>query len=431
MKKLLVLLLVALLVVPNMVGAQGTTTNTAFQVANLSAELANVSLVFYATDGTQVYSMSDTIPANASKTYIQANMPSLGSTFNGSVVISSDQPVAAIVNQNTSNGSPATAGYNGSYTGFSQGSTTFQIPIVLSQFYGYYTEISVQNAGDADVNVTIDYVSVNCTDSVASALKPGAAVRFNNNTSCTGTNNTAATVTATGPVVAIVNQISTAANLEQTYNGFAPTDGADTLYAPIALRAYYGFNSAFQVQNVSGTAMDIVATYSDGVVTTVTNVAPGSAATFLQANEAHANLWTGSAKITNSTGGAMVGIVNQQSVKSAASYNMYAAGSTTWTLPSVLYKYYGFTSAFQVQNVSSAAVNITVTYDDGVTVTSNNIPANGVATYLQNNEAHPAVNWAGSARVVATGDIVVVVNQDMLISGAIDYQYSYNAVPMD
>jgi len=433
MKKIFALLMVVLLVIPTMASAQATTTNTAFQVANLTATQANVTVTFYdAVTGTEKYSMSDTIPGNGSKTYIQANMEAnLGVTFNGSVIISSDQPVAAIVNQNTSNGSPATAGYNGSYTGFSQGSNTFQIPIVLSQFYGYRTEISVQNAGSADVDVTIDYVSATCTDDVKTALKPGAAVRFNNETSCTGTNNTAATITATGPVVAIVNQVSVASNLQQTYNGFAPTDGAASLYAPIALKAYYGFNSAFQVQNVSAAPMDIVATYSDGVVATVQGVAPGAAATFLQANEAHANGWTGSAKITNSTGGAMVGIVNQQGGKSAASYNMYSAGSQNWILPSVLYKYYGFTSAFQVQNISGGAVNITVTYDDGVTATSNSVPAGGTAAFIQNNEAHVNTNWAGSARITATGDIVVVVNQDVLVPGSIDNQYSYNAVPLD
>jgi hypothetical protein len=435
MKRLALLFMVLVLVVPTMVAAQSTTTNTAFQVANLSAtDPAQIVVTFYDLAGAEIYVLTDSINAGSSKTYIQANMEAnLGTTFNGSVVIESDQPVAAIVNQNTSNGSPATAGYNGSYTGFSQGSNTFQIPIVLSAFYGYHTEISVQNAGDAAANVTVNYVSASCVDDTKSNLAPGAAVRFNNETSCAGGGqvNTSATISASGPVVAIVNQIGVNANLEQTYNGFAPADGGPTLYAPIALRAYYGFNSAMQVQNISSGPMDIIATYSDGVTKTVTNVAVGASATFLQANEAHADKWTGSAKITNSTGGAMVGIVNQQGAKSAASYNMYTGGAQTWILPSLLHKYYGFTSAFQIQNVGTGPVDITVTYDDGTTKSATGIAAGATTNFLQDNEVEHVNNWAGSARVTATGDIVVVVNQDVLTAGSIDYQYSYNAVPLD
>ena len=91
-------------------------------------------------------------------------------------------------------------------------------------------------------------------------------------------------------MVAVVNQIgdaSPSANLEQTYNGFAPADGNSTLYAPIALHEYYGFNSSFQVQNISGAVMDICATYSDDLQMCVSDVADSGAATFLQGDETH------------------------------------------------------------------------------------------------------------------------------------------------
>jgi hypothetical protein len=99
-------------------------------------------------------------------------------------------------------------------------------------------------------------------------------------------------------------------------------------------------------------------------------------------------------------------------------------------LPSLLYQYYGFTSAFQVQNVSGGTTNIDVAYDDGTTASATGVADGGVATFIQNNEAGHTGPWAGSARVTAGGDIVIVVNQDVLTAGAIDYQYSYNAVPL-
>lgn len=424
------LAILTVLALPLTVAAQ-TTTNTAFQVVNLSdADDANVTIVFYDTGGNEVLSLDDVIAAGSSETYIQANMANLGTSFNGSAVVSSDQQIAAIVNQNTSN-ADSTAGYNGSYTGFAEGSDTFYIPVVLARFYGYHTQISVQNAGSSPVDVTVDYADAACTDDTVTGLAQGTAVRFENNDSCTGNQiNTSAVISAGGPVVAVVNQITEAGNLEQTYNGFSPASGGDTLYAPIALHDFYGFNSAFQVQNISGAPMDITATYSDGITETVASVADGASATFLQANEAHVATWTGSAQITNSTGGAMVGIVNQQGATSAASYNMYSSGASMWALPSLLYQYYGFTSAFQVQNVSGGTTNITVAYDDGTTNSATDVPDGGVATFIQDNEVGHTGPWAGSARVTAGGDIVIVVNQDVLSAGAIDYQYSYNAVPL-
>jgi hypothetical protein len=432
MKRLVVLLtLLSLLLFPTFAFAQGETTNTAFQVANLNQdEAANITVEFYAQDGTVAHTASDTIPAGSSTTYIQAQMgDDIGETFNGSVVISADQEIAAIVNQNTAN-EDSTSGYNGSYTGFSAGSSTFNIPIVLSEFYGYYTEISIQNAGEEPVDVTVDYVDTACTDDTETGLAKGAAVRFNNEDSCDGTVNSSATINATGPVVAIVNQISEGDNLEQSYNGFSPANGGNELYAPIALKAFYGFNSSMQIQNLSNDPMDITATYSDGVVETVENVLPGASATFLQANEDHAAGWSGSAKITNDTDGLMVGIVNQQGGTSAASYNMYTGGANSWALPSVLYQYYGFTSSFQIQNVSDGPVDVDVKYDDGQTASVQGLAEGATEAFIQNAEAHPDTNWAGSAIVEATGPIVVVVNQDVLTPGLIDYQYSYNAIPL-
>jgi hypothetical protein len=423
-KKLAVLVVVlSLLVIPTVAQAQVTTT--AFQIVNLSSSAAaSVNVDFYDLNGTVIYTLSDTISADSSKTYIQAQMAGVPDGFSGSVVVSSDQSIAAIVNQNTTGG----AIYNGSYTGFTAGSDSFYLPVILKNFYGYYTEISVQNAAGSPVNVTVTYSTPGCSDSRAN-LPVGTAVRFDNRQTCSGglSSNGSASISATGPVVAVVNQISTSGNKEQTYNGFSPADGASTLYAPIALFQYYGFTSAFQVQNISGGPMDITATYSDGRAATVPGVAVGAAATFLQSAEGHSPVWSGSAVITNNTGGDMVGIVNQASALFASSYNMFSGGSQNWALPSLLKDYYTFNSAFQVQNISGGPVNISVTYDDGQTASATNIGDNGVAAFIQRFEGH-ASRWAGSAKVTATGNVVVVVNQDSTQTGG-DYMYSYNGVP--
>jgi hypothetical protein len=228
--------------------------------------------------------------------------------------------------------------------------------------------------------------------------------------------------------VAIVNQINPAGEKEQTYNGFAPTDGADTLYTPIALKGFFTFNSSFQVQNISGAQMDITAEYSDGVTVTKEDIADGESATFVQSAEGHASGFSGSAVVTNSTGGDMVAIVNQSSAGGkASSFNMFSAGSTDWALPSLLHDYYGYNSAFQVQNVSGSSVDITVNYSDGTTATASGVADNQIASFVQANESH-AGTWSGSATLEATGEVVVVVNQDA--PADFDKQYSYNPVPV-
>lgn len=428
-----------LFLIPLSINAQEgeLTTSTGVQIVNLdSVEPAELLIMFYDLEGRVVHQMRDEIGANKSKTYVQAYMDPLAPVFNGSLVALSNRKIAAIANQNTSNtpeGVPATQGYNGSYTSFSRGSETFYIPIVLNKYYGYRTEISVQNADNSPVDVFVNYNTVGCQD-IKRSLPVGASVRFDNQDSCGGKlkMNGSAVITSTGRVVAMVNQINAELNLEQTYNGFSPEDGASELYAPVALHEYYGFNSGFQVQNISDAPMDIIASYSDGHVVTHTEVLPTQSVFFLQGVEVeHGRGWTGSARITSSTGDDIVGIVNQQGPQSGASYNMYTSGSRIWGIPSLLYKYYGFTSAFQVQNVSDSSIDVWVRYDDGTEARSENVEPGTIAPpFIQNDESGHSEKWAGSAVVEATGDIVLIVNQDVLVPGEIDYQYSYNPIPL-
>jgi hypothetical protein len=97
MKKILVLALVLTLIVAGSAYAQGITYNTGFQVQNLGTGTATITITYYNQDGTIAATQSDSIPAGGSKTYFGSIPVSDG--FNGSVVISSDQPVAAIANE--------------------------------------------------------------------------------------------------------------------------------------------------------------------------------------------------------------------------------------------------------------------------------------------------------------------------------------------
>ncbi|HNB50894.1 MAG TPA: hypothetical protein PK530_03075, partial [Anaerolineales bacterium] len=100
------------------------------QVQNLSATEANVQLTYYNQDGTTDGApVADTIPANGSVTYFPVDA---SAGFDGSVVISADQPVAAISNILGDLGSAAA-----SYVGASAGSTSVNLPLLFHDNGGY------------------------------------------------------------------------------------------------------------------------------------------------------------------------------------------------------------------------------------------------------------------------------------------------------
>src|SRR3712207_8246957 len=101
-KRRIIALLAALVIALLPMGAfaqtgQTVVNNSGFQVQNLGTATANITIVYHETNGTEAARQQDTIPAGSSKTYFGSTM-SVRAGFNGSVVISSDQPVVAITN---------------------------------------------------------------------------------------------------------------------------------------------------------------------------------------------------------------------------------------------------------------------------------------------------------------------------------------------
>jgi hypothetical protein len=123
----LVLALMLALSVSTASAQDGPTSYTSgFQIQNLdTANTANVAINFYKKDGTIAATVNDSLSAGGSKTYYPLSAVSSG--FDGSVVISSDRDVAAIVNVFGNGG----AFGGGSYSGFDSGASTVNIPLVI------------------------------------------------------------------------------------------------------------------------------------------------------------------------------------------------------------------------------------------------------------------------------------------------------------
>lgn len=411
------------------------TSVTSFQVQNLSDQTATIALVFYDASGNEISAatVTDTIGGDLSKLYTQANNTNLPTGFNGSVVISSDRPVAAIGIQEAKNASNKV--YQGTYSGFGsdQASDKFYIPTVMKAFYGYTTQISVQNAGSANVNVTIAYKG-GYSDSVI-GLKPGQVHRFDNGSTPSMPNAYIGSgiVTATGgQVVAMVNQNNVAALQQQTYEGFSAAGAGKTLYAPVLMRGFYGFNTSLQVQNI-GTGSSAVTVYFSNGTNQSHTIPGGDGYLFTQANNTSLPAsWIGSARIVSASED-VVAVVNQQNTSTgkAASYNAFASTGTSFVGPNVMKAFYGFNTSVQVQNVGTAAT-CTATFSNGTSQTTPSaLPQYGTYLFTQANNTALGSSFIGSVRVTCGGQpMVAMVNQNGA-NGMGDNAMAYNAIRAD
>ena len=412
------------------------TSVTSFQVQNLSSSTASVQIVFYDTSGDEVTAatLSDTIAGNASKLYTQGNNDDLPQGFNGSVVVSSDQPIAAIGVQEARNASDQV--YQGTYGGFSaeKAADTFYIPTVMKAFYDYTTEISVQNAGTSNVDVTISYDG-GYTDS-KTGLKPGQVHRFDNASTPSMPDNYIGSATITtssgGKVVAVVNQNSVVDLQQQTYEGFSVADSGTPLYAPVLMRGFYSFDTSVQVQNIGSGTTSVTIHYSNGASDTQ-SLAGGAGYLFTQGNETDLPTdWIGSAYIT-STSENIVAVVNQQNSDTgkAASYNAVASTATSYVGPNVMKGFYEFNTSVQVQNVSSTATTCRATFSNGTHQDSTSLAQYETYLFTQANNAALGDSFIGSVTLTCGGQqFVAIVNQNGA-DGMGDNAMAYNAIASD
>ncbi len=129
---------------------------TAFAVQNLGSSDATVVVQWYTKEGTLVYtSPPQTIAPGGLGNYLAGT--GLPDPWSGSVVISADQPIAAIANTADNFASPT---YWGSSEGFSSGmlGTEVYLPFALRERNNRTSTIGVQNAGSAAANVYINFI---------------------------------------------------------------------------------------------------------------------------------------------------------------------------------------------------------------------------------------------------------------------------------
>jgi hypothetical protein len=449
-------LLMALLVVavPGASAQLGKTWTTGFQVQNLSTAEANITLTFFdSTTGNQAGSTVDKISASGSKTYFP--VPVVAGGFNGSVVISSDQPVAAILNVVADN-----FAYNGSVSGLTAGSTKVGLPLIQKGNAGTETWFAVQNTGQANASATVtftprDAASGNAFTTAAVAIKPGASKTFDTSLiaqigNAQGKFVGSATVNSTQPVAVVVNQTGLGAfKVLQNYDGFA--DGSPTVTLPL-IQNGNGSPATFSgiaVQNVGTAQTNITVTFSPNTKgafqpqnVTFTAVGAGQGRTIntgaaFGGNDA-AHRYVGAATITNSAGQKLVAVVNQLGATTGSSYEGFnpAAATAKVSAPLLMSNNSGFFTGTQCANVGNADTTITLTYGANTKGTFNPTAVTQIikkgqsgTPILQTGAAFGTNRYVGGGTITASGNVPIVCVVNQLKSPATADQFqTYDAV---
>lgn len=271
------LMLTMLAVAPVRVQAdQFPSYTSGFQVQNLEATDARITLYFYNADGTirQVVGTGGAgdpeivIAGGKSKTYV--NLPlSSADPFSGSLVVSSDKQVGIYVNVMDS-----LYKARGSYVGAGTGGTTVKLPMLMKAngaSSNWNTMFYVQNAGSGDATVTVTYADA-CGAQPAVTVKEGASRKFDQATeACHANGIFGASVASDKPIVVVVMQESPLRSAMSVWSGFNGTGNVDIKIPLVNIQADRGWSTGIQIFNTGGSSTDLTLTYLDaGGVTTCT-----------------------------------------------------------------------------------------------------------------------------------------------------------------
>lgn len=437
MKKFFSILLVLVIAAATFGSAFANTTipggpfSSSLQIQNLAAEADATVTVQYVDKGGQVaHSTNHTIAAgDVLSIFVPAETALVSGEY--SVVVSANQPVAAV-----SNFSDVDSG--AAYSGATAGALSWGFPAVYNDYYGYFTEIYAQNVSAAVQNITLEVYAAGSTTPVFTNTKNSVPVNASVNWSLKGNvallrnASYSAVVKAGAEIVAIGNTYGSAGSAAQlySYNGFSA--GAQTFYVPALYKAYYGWRASLSIQNMGAADAAVTVTYSNGTVKTYT-IAPNAAVAIYIPDVAELPAGLHSAIVTADQNVAVsVNISND--VNRAATYNGVSTATMKVFAPNLMKRYYDYSSSITCQNLGSAAATINIAYagEAGANESSDPIgPGESWEVYLPAKTALPD-GYNGSATITADQNIACIVNSNVNegpgASKSQDMLFSYNGV---
>jgi hypothetical protein len=388
MKKIRFILLIGLVIAlininpSNTVKAQMFSSYTSsLTVQNLSTTDASVEIVYYyggegGNAGDEAGNTTETLGKFEVADY--AALPV--SSFQGSVVISSNQPLGAVSLLNGSNKG------RGMYTGMSAGALEVVLPFMMHNWgaSSWNTYFSVQNVHSTeDAVVTINYRSCSGSVNDTVTIKPNAMkiVDQADEACMTGKVITSAVLTSDQPIAVVVSQESTSVNSALVSNGYI--NGSAYPLIPLVNSnnpTPTAWRTAIALFNMSSqnTTVTMEYTRKDGFKCEETRTINANSATefggnaFILGDSAltcpTGERFIGAARVkTNTSGVELVATVNQDRGTLASAYSSFNPEDATPRIgfPRFVNRFGGaqdWDSTFTVMNVGSSAVYVKCEY---------------------------------------------------------------------
>lgn len=448
---------------------------TGTQIQNVGSAQATVNVTLYDSASASTFSTDTTIDPGASTTLIPTAWAGLTAGFQGSGIVSSDQPVKAITNvTNQQSGGFGTAGGKAAaqYQGTEAAATTLYFPLAKHNRFGETTAYYIQNAGTAAATAQVVYRMDNggVYTFTTPSIGPGKMVVVTpNNASVPSTPSDAsrvnigsATATSTQPLAGTMleyRQAEAVATVLKGTRALTSADFDDAAYAPVAKNDRFGRFTGIQVLNVSGAPINITVTYRGSAannpaclnqtfVDTFNGLASGTSKTFVNLAGQSNLVANCTAAATVTATGNFVAIVNESNtaantVVAGISYFALSDNAKTTRVSAPLFKdrRFGFSTGLQIQNVGgSTATNVVATFvcrgNNGSNTpftaisTPRTIPAGGAFLFFK-PATMPAGTFTGgnpfslqgaNCGVTVTGDqpLVAILNESPDTVGALD-----------
>ncbi|MCC6380883.1 MAG: hypothetical protein IT304_00165 [Dehalococcoidia bacterium] len=284
--------------------------NTSAIAQNNGTAPATIAMDFYTPAGVLISGASivvPNVPVGGTHTFAQAINNGLVPGFRGVGVLSSDQPINALLVRDIEQNGTGRKSYS-IHNAFSTGGNTVTLPYVANNLDNTYnTRFAIANTGNATACVTITYSFVGggrapVTDSGSGgsgcasgypvpvsgqvAFGPVAVPAEATLAMPGGTNNglMAATVTSTGaPVTVAVDAYLTSGPRKlAAYDGFivggSASDLGQNIAIPLSLKTADGFYSQILMSNPNGSDAHVTITYksSSGSTSTVSKTVPAN-----------------------------------------------------------------------------------------------------------------------------------------------------------
>lgn len=418
---LVILALVALVgFAPMKASAQAYSTSftTSITYQNVgTAATTSLQVQFYASpDSTTPITVPLTnLGAGESTSLFIGSVSQVVDGFQGSAVMSSDQPLLATLVQVPQNST--TVFVRPLSNGFSSGSTTALVATVLKNYFGSNTIFSIQNvdAAAVDVNIKFYNTSAALVHEIDQNIEAGAAFYVDAaQVAQLGTSfNGSAVATSAGNIIGSAMELDITGNGAKAFETVAT--GANTLYMPSALcNVFGGQNTSYAVQNTSLTdSAAVTVTFNPGGLTATANIGAGAKASFPACNTVAAN-FSGSATIT-SVGAPVVAMGKAYGAGLSSAFLGAPNGFADLALPYVRWApdadYLAGSrqrTYIAIQNVGAASIpanSIVLTYTDafGHTGTHTYDQALAVGAKFNSNASNAGLTWFGYATPPASG----------------------------